>query len=82
MPDILRAQIDVFSSADGERHVAIIRGFPMHFFGKTIVRSYRAADEFRLVQALALRGEKKFPPDLLDKAKAATARAEAKKRAK
>lgn len=75
MADVLHARISTYAPmSDGGRYVAIIDGFPMHFFGATAVRAYRLADDFRLRNALALRGADKFPPDLLSKAVAATAR--------
>lgn len=58
---------------DGQKYVAIIQGFHMIFRGNTAIEAKKRADDFRLTEALRTRGSK-FPPELLERAQAATAR--------
>lgn len=72
--DILARKIDTYAPMrDGQKFIAIIRGFPMYFTGDTAMKAMKIADDFRLAQALKVR-RRKFPEHLREKAEAATKR--------
>ena len=78
--DILDRPIFTYAPMqDGQRYVAIIRGFPAYFYGNTAVQARKLADDFRLSHALDVRGETNFPPELLEKARAAQERRKKRK---
>lgn len=79
MPNILEQKIHTFSPMqDGQRFVAIINGFPAHFFGNTAMQAHKAADDWRLIHTKRFAG-KKFPAELVEKAEAAIERAATRK---
>lgn len=72
--DILVRPIHTYAPMqEGQKFIAIIRGFPMYFTGDTAMQARKIADDFRLAQALKVRGSK-FPEHLREKAEAATQR--------
>lgn len=78
--DILAQPIHTYAPMqEGRRFIAIIRGFPMYFTGETAVQACKRADDFRLAQALKVRGSK-FPEHLREKAEAATIREEERRK--
>jgi hypothetical protein len=82
MVGILNRPIHTFAPMqDGQRFVAIIQGFPMHFRGDSAMQAKKLADDFRLVESLKVLGSK-FPDELREKAEAAKVRTAARKAAK
>lgn len=76
---ILNRDILVYAPMrDGEKHLAIIKGFPAYFLAETAIGAVRAASDFRLIQSEKLMG-KNFPDDLREKLAASIERIKSSK---